>query len=75
METDRIKEIFMRVIALVLTGMMAVCVADSAFAARRATDPSSDRQFVNGCGGGSCYRSSSQKSQKHMKQHKVKKSS
>ena len=59
----------MRVTALVLTALLAVCVADSAFAAGRSTDPSRDRQFVNGCGGGSCYRSGYQKSQR-MKHHK-----
>jgi Spy/CpxP family protein refolding chaperone len=61
----------MRIVtAFVLTGMLAVCVADSAFAARYSTDPSRDHQFVNGCGGGSCYRSGSQKIQ-YTKHHKV----
>jgi hypothetical protein len=61
----------MRVMALVFTTMMAVGLADSASAARYSTAPSSDHQFVNGCGGGSCYRSSSQKIQ-HAKRHVVK---
>jgi hypothetical protein len=60
----------MRVVALVFATVMAVSLADSAFAARYSTDPSRDHQFVNGCGGGSCYRSSSQKIQ-HPKHHKV----
>jgi hypothetical protein len=60
----------MRVMALVFTAMMAVCLVDSASAARYSTDPSRDHQFVNGCGGGSCYRSGSQKIQ-HAKHHKV----
>jgi NADH:ubiquinone oxidoreductase subunit E len=59
---------------LVLTGMLAVCIADSASARKYSTEPSSDHQFVNGCGGGSCYRSGSQKIQKHMKHHTAKKS-
>jgi hypothetical protein len=69
----------MRVMALVLAGMLVVSVADSAFAARRTSATANpDRatyQDPNSCGGGSCYRSSSQKSQKHMKQHKAKKTS
>jgi NADH:ubiquinone oxidoreductase subunit E len=60
----------MRVMALVFTAVMALCVADSAFAAGYSTNPSRDHQFVNGCGGGSCYRSGSQKIQ-HAKHHKV----
>src|SRR5580704_11504181 len=46
----------MRVMAFVFTTMMVVGLANSASAARYSTDPSRDHQFVNGCGGGSCYR-------------------
>jgi hypothetical protein len=60
----------MRIMALVFTTMMAVGLANSASAARYSTEPSRDHQFVNGCGGGSCYRSGSQKIQ-HPKHHKV----
>jgi hypothetical protein len=70
----------MRFMAPVLTGMLAVCVADPAFAAKvrtgvqRSPGANPDRatyENSGSCGGGSCYRGSSQKSQKHMKHHKT----
>jgi len=64
----------MRVLALVLTGMFAVCVVGGQASAAKYANP--DRTYYQGagsCGGGaSCsYRSSHQKSQKP---HKMKKS-
>jgi hypothetical protein len=57
-----------RILALALTGVLAVCVADPAFAY---ANP--DRgPYPQPCNGGSCYRSGSQKIQ-HQKHH-IKKS-
>jgi hypothetical protein len=64
----------MRVMMLVLTGVMALCIGHSeAFAAKRtsSTTTNPDRQYYQGaatCGGGAaCYRSGGQKSQKSHK--------
>jgi hypothetical protein len=61
----------MRIIALVLSGMLVVCLADAASAAKVITK---NGAYEGGCSGSSClYRSGSQKSQKakHMKHHKA----
>ena len=62
----------MRIIALVLSGMLVVCLADSASAAKVVTKYGT---YEGGCNGSSCqYRSGAQKSQKaqkHMKHHKT----
>jgi hypothetical protein len=62
----------MRIMTLVLAGTLAIFIAGGqALAAKRAISSSGvvnpDRQYYKGaetCGGGSCYRSSSQKHQK-----------
>jgi hypothetical protein len=61
----------MRVMTLVLAGMLAVFLASGqALAAKRISNSgvaNPDRQYyqqAGSCGGGSCYRSSSQKIQK-----------
>jgi hypothetical protein len=60
----------MRILALVLTGMFALSVVDTASAAKVVTK---NGTYEGGCNGSSClYRSGSQKSQKpHMKHHKT----
>jgi hypothetical protein len=65
----------MRIIALVLAGALAVCFMDPASAATRRSAGSSanpDRGTYPSsysCGGVSCYRSGSQKIQKHKHNH------
>jgi hypothetical protein len=66
----------MRVMTLVLGGMLAASLIYPADAARRSSSQmvNPDRQQyqdVNSCGGGSCYRSGRQKSQKTMHHHKT----
>ena len=62
------QEMNMRIIALVLSGMLVVCLADAASAAKVVTK---NGTYEGGCSGSSClYRSGAQKSQKHMKQMK-----
>src|ERR1700675_1141973 len=67
------KEIFMRIIALVLASALAVCFMDPASAAtkRSAATANTDRSAYPSsanCGGsGYCYRSGSHKIQKHKK--------
>ena len=59
----------MRIIAIVLSGMLAVCLSEPVFAAKAASAPG----YQTGCNGSSClYRSGSQKSQKakQAKHHK-----
>jgi hypothetical protein len=63
----------MRIIALVLSGMLVVCLADSASAAKVVTK---NGTYEGGCSGSSClYRSGHQKSQKVQKQMKHHKTS
>jgi hypothetical protein len=68
----------MRVMTIVLAGMLAICAADSAFAAKKkhskwsGSEQSSEQSTSNsfqseGCGLVGCYRSGSQKSQKNQK--------
>jgi hypothetical protein len=65
----------MRIMALVLASALAVCFVNPASAAtkRTAAVTNPDRSALPnsaGCGGsGYCYRSGSQKIQKHKKQH------
>ena len=61
----------MRIMALVLSSVLVVCLADAASAAKVVTK---NGTYEGGCSGSSClYRSGSQKSQKakHMKHHKT----
>ena len=63
----------MRIIALVLSSVLVVCLADAASAAKVVTK---NGTYEGGCSGSSClYRSGGQKSQKHMKQMKHHKTS
>jgi hypothetical protein len=66
----------MRVIAIVLTAIVAICAVDPAFAAKKKSKPesgsdqtttsSSSNWFQSsGCGIAGCYRSGSQKIQHH----------
>ena len=63
----------MRIVTLILAGMLTVVLAgDQALAAKRSSSSgvvNPDRQYyqqAGSCGGGSCYRSGSQK---HQKKH------
>ena len=63
----------MRIVTLILAGMLTVVLAgDQALAAKRSASSgvvNPDRQYyqqAGSCGGGSCYRSGSQK---HQKKH------
>jgi hypothetical protein len=73
METHAPKEIFMRIMALVLAGALAVCFVDSASAAtkRSAVASNPDRSAypasASYAGSGYNYRSTAQKIQKHKK--------
>jgi hypothetical protein len=77
MEMHRTKEIFMRIMTIVLASTLAVCFMGPASAATKrsvgAQAANPDRSALPnsaGCGGsGYCYRSGSQKIQKHKKNH------
>jgi hypothetical protein len=74
MGTDRTKEKIMRIMAFVLASALAVCFMDPASAASRRSGQSANPDrgpypVSAGCGGVSCYRSGSQKIQKHKMKH------